>query len=169
MSIVGDNSSEGHVAVVAAADAHGAVAIASIDVAATTTELPGTGLEAPLIAHPIMRGVARQPAGSPLPCTAPIGISQARASSGFGPIDLAIGVGGPTSVVHQVFAELARALSSPTALHDDVIASPRKRRASVDAGSVDVMETGCDPAFGIACGVAVIGRGRARVLTDPRR
>lgn len=148
----------GETAIVAAADPYGAVAIAAVLVPTMATPIGETGLSAPLIARPVLRGVTREPAGAPLPAPAPIGVAQGRVYEGgkseLGAVDLAFGLGGAGDV-DRFFDDVARRLSAMGAAIDDVIAAKR-------AGE----ET--DP-LGIATGVLVDARGRGRALADPRR
>ncbi|MBI2394844.1 MAG: hypothetical protein HYV09_35070 [Deltaproteobacteria bacterium] len=148
----------GDVAIVAACDAFGAVAIASVLLPKLVKAVGETGLSVPLLARPVMRGVARDPAGAPLPMPAPIGVAHGRSFEGgkseLGGVDLALGLGGEGDL-EALFDDVARRLSVAGAPIDDVIAAKR-------AGE----ET--EP-LGVAAGVLIDARGRGRALADPRR
>jgi hypothetical protein len=140
------------VAIVAAADTHGAFAIACIAIATRTLALEGTGLSAPLVAKPILRGVTRLAAGTALEMPAPIGLGQAKE----GGVDLALGLAAAAQS-ERLFAALIRGASAPQVAFDDLLAAPR---ALADHGEDEL---------GTACGVVRDSRGDARALVDPRR
>lgn len=148
----------GEIAIVAAADPYGAVAIASILIPSMAAPLGELGLSAPLLARPVLRGVTREPAGAALPAPAPVGVAQGRSLEGgqseLGAVDLAFGLGGAGDV-DRWFDDVARRLSSVAVAIDEVIASKRE-------GEDDVPH-------GIASGVLVDARGRGRALADPRK
>lgn len=148
----------GDVAIVAACDAFGAVAVAAVILPKLVKVVGETGLSVPLLARPVMRGVARDPAGAPLPMPAPIGVAHGRTFEGgkseLGAVDLALGVGGEGDV-EALFDDVARRLSAAGAPIDEVIAEKRTGEEN-------------EP-LGVAAGVAIDARGRGRALADPRR
>ena len=73
--------------VVAAADAHGLLAIACYEAPDDGVPVPELGLVAPFGAAPVLRGEARVPPGDPRPAPAPIAMSDLN-----GVIDVAVGV-----------------------------------------------------------------------------
>lgn len=154
----------GEMAVVAAADMHGAMAIATVLVPSFTMPIGDTGLSAPLLARPVMRGVTRTAPGAPLPLPTAIGIAQGRTieagKSELGGADLALGLGGAGDV-EAVFADVARRASAQASSLDEVLAALRTRRAA--------REERLDESFGIATAVATDARGRGRPIADPRR
>ncbi len=163
----------GEVAVIAASDARGAVAIAAILIPAFATLLENTGLSAPHLARPVLRSVTREAPGAPLAGPASIGIAHRRTieagKSELAGVDLAVGVGGPGDV-EEVFAQIARGLSRALASVDEVIATRRARRAmDADGHATVALEESLDAAFGVATGITLDPRGRARAIVDPRR
>jgi gamma-glutamyltranspeptidase/glutathione hydrolase len=100
----------GELAVVAASDAFGAVAIAAVLVPTFATIVPEIGLALPHLAEPTRRGVERLAPGTVLPMQAPIAI-------GGMPVDLVLGVGGEGDA-ESTLAELVRRVGS----FEDVIA-----------------------------------------------
>jgi hypothetical protein len=131
------------VAIVAAVDARGAMAIASVSLARASLSLDAVGLAAPLVARPVMRGVTREKAGSPLPLVAPVGISR----------DLALGLGGEAAAA-RAFPLLLSYVSDETSVLDDALA---KQRA-----------TGPHGAEGLACGVLFGASRDGRAIKDRR-
>ncbi len=169
----GPTIARAEVAIVAACDARGAVALAAVLVPAIATHLAETGLSIPHLARPILRSVPREAPGAPLPMPSPIGIAHGRTITGgkseLGPVDLAAGVGGGGDT-EALFAQIARGLSRAGASIDEVVAAPRARRGTDASGrSTVTLEEGLDPSFGIAAGVSLDPRGRGRPVVDPRR
>lgn len=128
------------VAIVAAVDVRGAMAIASVSLARASIALEAVGLASPLLARPVMRGVTRDKAGTPLPIVAPIGISR----------DLALGLGGEAAAA-GAFPLLLTYVSEATAVLDDAIAKQRG-----------------DGAEGLACGVLFGSAREGRAIKDRR-
>jgi gamma-glutamyltranspeptidase/glutathione hydrolase len=145
-------TSDGAVEIVAAADAHGAIAIACVAIPSLTTPLEETGLAAPLLAEPILRGVTRLAPASILPLPVPIGIAQPR----DGGADLALGLAARLGS-EALFARLVTKASAPLAMLDELLAAPRARPGE------------SEEQLGVGCGVARDSRGDARALVDPRR
>lgn len=116
---------DGELAVVAACDVHGALAIASVLIPTFTLALPEVGLAAPLLAKPVLRSVTREPAGAPLPLPSAIGL--ARVASGDA-MDLALGVGG-SGDVEAAFAEISRAASDVSSALEEALARAGEHRA----------------------------------------
>jgi hypothetical protein len=156
-----DVSVIGETAVVAAVDMWGGFALASLSLVPGGAPLEGTGLYAPPLAIPVMRGVARTPAGVAIPSLAPIAASGPRGSA---VIDLALGVGG-FGDADEIFVQLVRGVSSPGAQFAEVIGRARARRREGGA----VLEEVPSSAFGVAAGVLRDDRGEARALVDARR
>jgi len=148
----------GEIAIVAAADPYGAVAIASVLVPSMATPIGDTGLSAPHLARPVLRGVTREAAGAALSTPTPIGVAQGRiyesGKSELGAVDLAFGLGGHGDV-ELLFDDVARRLSAMGAAVDEVVASKRVGEES-------------DP-LGVAAGILVDVRGHSRALADPRK
>lgn len=148
----------GEIAIIAAADPYGAVAIASVLVPSMATPIGQTGLSAPHLARPVLRGVTRENAGAPLAAPTPIGVAQGRIYEGgkseLGPVDLAFGLGGHGDV-EVLFDDVARRLSAMGAPIEDVLAAKRVGETS-------------EP-LGLAAGILVDARGRGRGLADPRK
>jgi gamma-glutamyltranspeptidase/glutathione hydrolase len=129
-----EDASPSPVEIVAVVDGRGTFALAAVVVAARSLALEGVGLAAPLLAEPVRRGIPRVAPGKPLPMSAPIALSRRRERSAgdFGGIDLGLGVGG-SSDAPRTFAELARAVSVPTATFDDALAKvPPARGVAFD-------------------------------------
>lgn len=143
---------DGAVEIVAAADTHGAIAIACVAIPALTLSLDETGLSAPLFAEPILRGVPRLAPGTPLPLPVPIGIAQPR----DGGADLAIGLAARLGS-EALFARLVARASEPMAMVDELLSAPRALTGEAEEQ------------LGVGCGVARDSRGDARSLVDPRR
>lgn len=121
-----DNTrADGELAVVAACDTHGALAIASVLIPTFTVALPEVGLAAPLLARPVLRGVPREPTGAPLPLPAAIGVSRVTSSDS---VDLALGVGGGGDI-EAAFAEVSRAASNVAAALEDALVLAVERKA----------------------------------------
>lgn len=110
-----DAAPPGELAIVAACDTHGALAIASILIPTFTLALPDVGLAAPLLAQPVLRGVTREAAGAPIPLAAAIGLARSGDA-----VDLAIGVGGGADV-ERAFNDVARAASESTSILEEAI------------------------------------------------
>jgi gamma-glutamyltranspeptidase/glutathione hydrolase len=140
--------SGGEIAIVAASDARGAVAIASVFVPSMSIHLGEMGLSVPPLARPVMRGVERVAPGSALPMAAPIGIAWPKHGAP-GAVDLALGLGGG-GAVETAFAALAEAASREAAIFDDVVARDR----------------GDDT---VVSGLFLDGRGRGRPIVDRGR
>jgi len=130
---------DGELAVIAACDIHGAVAIVSVLIPTMAVALPEVGLAAPMIARPVLRGVTREPGGAPLPLPSAIGIARV-ADQG---VDLALGVGG-AGTLDAVFAEIARAASVTSAAIDDALTRAGESKVA---------------------GVMIDSKGRGRALT----
>jgi hypothetical protein len=109
-----DDDVPGELAIVAACDTHGAFAIASILIPTLTAPLPDVGLAVPLLARPVLRGVTREAAGSPLPLAAPIGVSKSGDA-----VDLAVGVSGPEASFVELMNRVGEALAIDDALASD--------------------------------------------------
>ena len=75
------------VQVIAAADAHGVLAIACYEAPDDGVPIPELGLVAPFGAAPVLRGEARVPPGAPRPAASPIALSELG-----GVVDAAVGV-----------------------------------------------------------------------------
>ena len=137
--------------IVAVLDAHGAFAIAAVALASESAPLDDVGLAAPLLARPVLRGVARTAPGAPLPLASPIGLARLRerGRTDFGGVDLGLGVAG-AGEAESGFADLVRHVSAPGATLDDAFARPR---ATSGAG----------------CGVSFDGGRSMRSLKDLRR
>lgn len=119
-----DEAPAGELAVVAACDSHGALAIASVLIPTFTLPLADVGLAVPLLAHAVLRGVTRAPAGAPIPLPAPIGVAQTGDTA-----DLALGVGG-SGASESAFAELAAGASDVTSAIDEAIARMTEHRVA---------------------------------------
>ncbi len=117
---------DGELAVVAACDVHGAVAIASVLIPTMTIPLPDVGLAIPLLARPVLRGVTRDPAGTPLPLPSAIGIARAGES-----VDLALGVGGAGTLDAQFGAVIEAASDPARALEEALLRAGDNRAAAV--------------------------------------
>ena len=131
------------IAIVAAVDVRGAMAIASVSLSRASIALESVGLAAPLLARPVMRGVTREKAGSPLPLVAPIGISR----------DLALGLGGEAAAA-AAFPLLLSYVSEESAVLEDALA---KQRGASPYG-----------AEGLACGVLFGASRGGRAIRDRR-
>jgi hypothetical protein len=134
---------DGELAIVAACDAHGAVAIASVLIPTMTVALPDVGLSVPMLARPILRGVTRAPAGAPLSLPSAIGVARA----GEQGVDLALGVGGAGALDAQ-FIGVARAASETSTAIEDALARAGENRAAA---------------------VMIDSKGRARAVTHGAR
>ena len=119
-----DDAPAGELAIVAACDSHGAVAIASVLIPTFTLPLADVGLSVPLLAHAVLRNVTREPASAPIALAAPIGVAQTGDS-----VDLAIGVGG-SGAAEASFVGLARAASDITTAIDEAIAAITEHRVA---------------------------------------
>jgi len=117
-----DATADGELAVVAACDVHGAVAVVSLLIPTMTIALPEVGLAAPLLARPVMRGVTREPAGAPLPLPHSIGVARV----GDQGVDLALGVAGSDAT----FLEVASAASDPSTALEEALARAGETRAA---------------------------------------
>lgn len=119
-----DESPPGEVAIVAACDTHGALAIAAILIPTFTVALPEVGLSVPLLARAVLRGVTREPAGAPLPLAAPIGVARTGDT-----VDLALGVGGAGDL-ERSFHDVATAASEAASVLEDAIARAEGHRVA---------------------------------------
>lgn len=140
---------------VAAADAHGLVAIACFEAPLDGLPLDELGIVAPFTAAPVMRGEPRVKPGVPRPAAAPIAIGE---SGGL--VDLAIGVAGAADAESHLRTLLGHAARLPTL--DEAIHAPRTARE----GEGDVAAPFAADA-GLALGV-IRSRTSARLLADRR-
>jgi hypothetical protein len=126
-----------HVRVVAAADVHGAVALACYEVPEDGVAIPALGLVVPPAATPVLRGTPRVAPGTPRPAAAPMSLG-GRA----GAIDMALGLA-ETDDAELALGDLLRAISVGTPVEIAAGALGRGKLAGVvRASNGDVSDVG---------------------------